>query len=70
MDIKLVYLMRGLPGCGKSHMAQRLAGETGLICETDQYFHGFDSENRPIYSYSESRLQEAREWNFRRFKTP
>lgn len=24
---KQVYLMRGLPACGKSHMARRLAGE-------------------------------------------
>lgn len=36
---KIVYLMRGLPATGKSHTAKKLAGENGVICETDEYFH-------------------------------
>lgn len=34
----VVYLMRGLPACGKSHRAKRLAGDKGIVLETDQYF--------------------------------
>lgn len=34
----VVYLMRGLPGCGKSHRVKRLAGEQGVVMETDEYF--------------------------------
>ena len=35
---RLCILMRGLPGSGKSHRAQRLAGAAGVVCETDAYF--------------------------------
>ncbi|MBI2479880.1 MAG: hypothetical protein HYV60_14985 [Planctomycetia bacterium] len=35
---KQVYLMRGLPACGKSHTTRRLAGEQGIVLETDHYF--------------------------------
>jgi len=33
--VKTVYLMRGLPSSGKSHTARQLAGQTGIVCETD-----------------------------------
>ena len=36
---RTVYLMRGLPCCRKSHTAGKSARETGLVCETDEYFH-------------------------------
>src|SRR5687768_12834933 len=39
MTDKIVYLMRGLPSCGKSTTAKKLAGDTGVICETDEYFY-------------------------------
>ena len=39
MSDKIVYLVRGLPDCGKSHRAWRLAGTEGVVLETDQYFH-------------------------------
>lgn len=62
-----VYLMRGLPSCGKSHTAQALAGEHGVVCETDAYFHTEVGEDPARYDYSEELLPQAREWNFRRF---
>ena len=43
--MKQVFILRGLPGSGKSYYAQTLADELGgvdtsqyLICSTDDYF--------------------------------
>jgi hypothetical protein len=52
---RVVYLMRGLPSCGKSYTAQKLCAESGVIRETDGYFysqvgddpHQYDFHNRP-----------------------
>jgi len=35
---KRVYLMRGVPGAGKSYTAKKLAGRKGFVCETDSFF--------------------------------
>jgi len=35
---RVVYLMRGVPGSGKSFTAKKLAGKKGLVCETDSFF--------------------------------
>jgi hypothetical protein len=64
---KSVYLMRGLPCCGKSYTAKRLAGDSGLVLETDQYFYNHVGTDPTQYDYSEQRLAAARDWNFRRF---
>ena len=37
-ESKIVYLMRGCPGAGKSFTAKKLAGKDGMICETDSFF--------------------------------
>jgi hypothetical protein len=34
---KIVYLMRGLSCSGKSHTARELAGDAGIVCETNQF---------------------------------
>ncbi len=65
---KLVYLMRGLPGCGKSFTARRLAGPEGVVLETDQYFHTEVGDDPCHYDYRKELLPKAREWNFARFK--
>ncbi len=65
---KTVYLMRGLPGCGKSHRARQLAGEHGVVLETDQYFYTQVGDDPGNYSYSEELLPVARRWNFDRFR--
>jgi hypothetical protein len=59
--------MRGLPSCGKSHMARRLAGGDGLVCETDAFFHSEVGTDPASYDYDAARLPEAREWCFERF---
>ncbi len=68
MDEKVVYLMRGLPSCGKSTTARRLAGETGVICETDEYFYTQVGDDPTKFDYRKELMGEARRWNFERFK--
>lgn len=68
MSERIVYLMRGLPACGKSYTARRLAGATGVILETDQYFYLQVGDDPASYDYSEERLPAARQWNFNRFR--
>jgi hypothetical protein len=64
----IVYLMRGLPGCGKSHRARQLAGASGVVLETDQYFYdhvGFDPTR---YDFDEDLLPAARAWILSRMR--
>jgi len=61
-----VYLMRGLPACGKSHRARRLAGDQGIVLETDQYFYTQVGDDPDRYDYSDELLPKAREWNLAR----
>ena len=68
MDTKLVLLMRGLPSCGKSHTARRLAGADGVVLETDQYFYTQVGDDPGSYDYSEELLADARKWNLNRFR--
>lgn len=65
---KIVYLMRGLPACGKSHTARRLAGNTGVVLETDQYFYSEVGDDASSYDYNADLLADARQWNFDRFQ--
>jgi hypothetical protein len=64
---KIAYLMRGLPSCGKSYTARKLAGADGVICETDAFFDRIDDEGNLQYDYDENRLEEARQWAFEKF---
>jgi hypothetical protein len=65
---KVVYLMRGLPACGKSTTAKALAGTRGLVLETDEYFLKYVGNDPQKYDFREELLDEARRWNFERFK--
>jgi predicted kinase len=40
---KTLYILRGVPGSGKSYKAKELAGSTGVIFSTDEFW-GSDSE--------------------------
>lgn len=64
---RICYLMRGLPSTGKSHTARRLAGTTGVVCETDAFFRTQVGTDPRAYDYDAERLPEARDWNFQRF---
>lgn len=65
---RIVYLMRGLPACGKSHLARRLAGDEGIVLETDQYFYTQVGDDPAKYDYSDELLPVARAWNLDRFR--
>src|SRR5688500_11292648 len=68
MSDKIVYLMRGLPSCGKSTTAKKLAGATGVICETDEYFYTQVGDDPTKFDYRAELMEDARRWNFERFK--
>ena len=51
VSAKMVYLMRGLPACGKSHRARRLAGPDGVVLETDAYFYTQVGDDPASYDY-------------------
>lgn len=68
MSELVVYLMRALPSCGKSHMARVLAGRDGVVLETDQYFYTQVGDDPGCYDYSDGRLSDARQWNLNRFR--
>lgn len=65
---KIVYLMRGVPATGKSHTAKKLAGDTGVICETDEFFYTQVGNNKTQFDYDESLMSKARTWNYARFE--
>ena len=60
--------MRGLPSSGKSHMAKRLAGDVGLIFETDAFFYTHVPGDPTVFKYDHRLLPKAREWSFRQFQ--
>lgn len=60
--------MRGLPSCGKSHTAKLLAGDSGIVCETDEYFYTQVGEDPTRFDYREELMDAARAWNFKRFE--
>ncbi len=64
----LVYLMRGLPSCGKSTTARELVQSGGIVLETDQFFNQMVGRDPTQYHYDPARLDEARRWNLGRFK--
>ena len=53
---KKLYIVRGLPGSGKSTFAEALVGSDFLVCEADKYFMQ-DGE----YKFDGSKLKEAHE---------
>jgi predicted kinase len=61
----IIYIMRGLPGSGKSTAARALVGPTGLVASTDDWFYGHDG----VYRYDHTKLSKAHAWNFGRFKS-
>uniref|UniRef100_A0A8C4QGQ8 CUE domain-containing protein n=1 Tax=Eptatretus burgeri TaxID=7764 RepID=A0A8C4QGQ8_EPTBU len=60
---KMLILLRGLPGSGKSTMARkiRMENKDAAVLSTDDYF-----VQGGIYSYNPDLLSEAHEWNHKR----
>lgn len=65
----IVYLMRGLPGSGKSYRARQLAGEQGIVLETDRYFYSEVGTDPESYDFDASLLPVARSWVFEQLRT-
>ena len=61
---RTLIIMRGLPWCGKSYRAKQLAGETGKIYSTDEYWHVVNYPDKPEeYSFNPRFLGAAHKWN-------
>eukprot|EP00075_Anas_platyrhynchos_P036635 XP_027325888.1 NEDD4-binding protein 2-like 2 isoform X4 [Anas platyrhynchos] len=60
---KVLLILRGLPGSGKSTLSRILLGEScdGIVLSTDDYFHQQDG-----YLYNVVQLGDAHDWNQKR----
>jgi hypothetical protein len=65
---RTVFLMRGLPSCGKSYTARRLAGTQGVVCETDEFFYTQVGRDPSRFDFDRQLRDTARQWNFERFR--
>lgn len=65
MKNKRLYIVRGVPGSGKSTFAEALVGHDFLVCEADKFF--YDKEGN--YNFDGSRLKEAHEFCRSRVET-
>lgn len=70
---RVLVLMRGVPGSGKTYLAKKIVAATigtslvdykTHICSTDDYFM-----SRGVYIYERQRLSEAHDWNQRRVRS-
>lgn len=50
---KILYIIRGAPGCGKSTVAKTL----GVVCEADDYF-----AINGTYSFNKDKIKDAHIW--------
>lgn len=55
---KILFIVRGLPGSGKSTFAEKLVGHDFLVCEADKYF--IDKETGE-YKFDISKIKDAHE---------
>jgi predicted kinase len=53
---KTLYIVRGIPGSGKSTFAKMLVGEDFLVCEADKYF--IDKETGE-YNFDFTKIKDA-----------
>ena len=59
-NMKKLIIMQGIPGSGKSYTAKELAGDTGLILSTDDFWFQ-NPENKYIFDFS--KIGMAHGWN-------
>jgi hypothetical protein len=60
--MKKAYIMRGIPGSGKTTKANKLIGDTGVIHSVDEYFM-----KNGTYVFDFERWQEYKDKNFQAF---
>jgi predicted kinase len=56
---KILYIVRGLPGSGKSTFAKSIVGDDFLVCEADKYFV---DESTGEYKFDSTKLKEAHKY--------
>ena len=59
MNEKTLYIVRGLPGSGKSTFAKKLVNSDFLVCEADKYF--IDKKTGE-YKFDGSKIKEAHKY--------
>jgi predicted kinase len=59
MDEKVLYIVRGLPGSGKSTFSKKLVNSDFLVCEADKYF--IDKETGE-YKFDGSKIKDAHKY--------
>lgn len=59
MNEKVLYLVRGLPGSGKSTFAKKLVHSDFLVCEADKYF--IEKETGE-YKFDGSKIKDAHKY--------
>ena len=70
----VVYVREGgLPDARAAQLRQdphgrRLAGDAGLVCETDEYFYTQVGDDPTYYDFSMKPMEQVRRWNIERFK--
>jgi adenylate kinase family enzyme len=62
---KTLFIIRGVPGSGKSTFANKIMGSDFLVCEADKFF--YDEEGN--YNFDGSKLKDAHEWCRNRVET-
>jgi len=62
--MKTVYIISGVPGCGKSTIAKQIAGETGVVCEADAFHYTKDG----VYDWKPENVKSSHEKCFLKFK--
>jgi len=68
--MKTAYILRGIPGCGKSSLSDELhsnasmTGRTALICSSDDFFMDHDGK----YNWDFDKLGHAHMWCKQEFK--
>jgi len=58
MTEKTLYIVRGLPGSGKSTFAKKLVGHDFLVCEADKYFTDVEGN----YNFDITKIKDAHKW--------
>jgi len=53
---KILYIVRGIPGSGKTTFAKKLVGDDLLVCEADKYF--IDKETGE-YKFDVTKIKDA-----------
>ena len=59
MTEKILYIVRGLPGSGKSTFAKKLVGANFLVCEADKYFINKETGE---YNFDVTKLKDAHKY--------